>query len=131
MQPEPARACSTFGWVFGIFATLVMITLGVVAYDLAEAWFAPRCSSPREVGLFRWCLPIGFEGPFADIWGNWSVANARWDRTISFVAVLSAAVVSAYALRTGAAAARKAAYVTAVGALLIVLIKNVVLNQLS
>ena len=51
-------------------------------YDMFVAWFAPRCGSVTEIRWFSWCLPIGFEGPFADVWANRSFANARiWAAT--------------------------------------------------
>jgi hypothetical protein len=51
------------------------IATALVAYGFVSAWFAPLCRNFRD--LESWCLPIGFEGPFSDIWANHSLHNAR------------------------------------------------------
>src|SRR3981081_2740451 len=62
-------------------ATLVFVLLASLVYDLLAAWSAPRCQTPNDLDLWSWCLPIGWEGPFSDVWANRSFFNARVSAT--------------------------------------------------
>jgi hypothetical protein len=70
------------GTAFALACVLVLI-LAVHTFGLVQAWFAPVCQTVWD--LDGWCLPIGFEGPFADFWSNRSLFSARVSGTIHFV----------------------------------------------
>jgi hypothetical protein len=71
---------------FLFLLTFTMLWVALALYWFASAWFAPICASAQDLGT--WCLPIGFEGPFADYWSNRSLSNARIAATIYLASAL-------------------------------------------
>lgn len=55
--------------------------VALCAYDLGVSLTAPICPSPADLGTG--CLPLGWEGPFSDYWGNRSRTNAVTDRSLN------------------------------------------------
>jgi hypothetical protein len=69
-----------------LLALPCLLLLVLFTFDLVMALSAPICTSAQE--LDSWCLPIGWEGPFADDWGNRSRGNALINATLNFAATL-------------------------------------------
>jgi hypothetical protein len=125
------RGMSELDVLFAAYAGIALLVLGVLAYNFVEAWFAPRCASIGDVGLFAWCLPIGFEGPFADIWSNRSVSNARTSATLNLAIMVCAFASALYFAMRGHGCARAIAYCCGLAVLLILLMKSLLLNDFS
>jgi hypothetical protein len=124
------RGVTEFDVLFALYVGVALLILAAFTYDFAEAWLAPRCSSIRDVGLFAWCLPIGFEGPITDFWSNRSLFNARVATTLNLIVVSLAFVCAVYFVR-GEMRSRAIAYFCGVAVILILLIKAFLLNDLS
>jgi hypothetical protein len=111
--------------------SLLMLALASYSYDLLLSWFAPSCKTPNDLKGW-WCLPIGWEGPFYDIWSNRSFFNARADSTINFVVwvLVFALAIRAFFIKPSPRARRLLLF-AAIGALLFMIIKAASLNRFS
>jgi hypothetical protein len=123
------RGVSESDILFALYATVAAFVLLGATYSLAEAWLAPRCTSIREVGLFAWCMPIGFGGPFADFWSNRSFHNARISATFDWSVVFVGFAVAAYFATKEHRRTRAISYYCGLVSLLVLLTKSFVLND--
>ena len=99
-------------------------------YGVIVAWFAPRCASVTEIGWVSWCLPIGFEGPFADAWANRSFANARiWAASSLTVASLFLGALIHISFFQPPRVFAKRVLVVVVMAIMIVVLRSYALNS--
>jgi hypothetical protein len=125
------RGVSDADILFAPYIAFVALLSAVIGFDFAAAWFAPRCTSVAEVGFLSWCLPIGFEGPFGDIWSNRSLANARISATFSLTIVMVAMACGVYFALKNHQRFRLISYLCGLAGLMILLIKGLVLNDFS
>src|SRR3954451_1268603 len=95
------RNVSELDLLFRVYVGVAVLVLLGNIYDFVEAWFAPPCRSVREMHVVNWCLPIGFEGPFGDVWANRSWFNARASATFHLIVIALAFAVGTYFARTG------------------------------
>jgi hypothetical protein len=113
-------------WAYVGFAVLVLV--GNIS-ALYTAWFAPRCTSLSD--LDSWCLPIGFQGPFADSWANRSWFNARASATFGLAVNASAFAVATYFTIKGHGKSRAIAYYCGLAVLIIHFVKSLVMDDFS
>jgi hypothetical protein len=125
------RGVTEFDVVFAAYLVVVFIFVGVISYDLAAPWFAPRCHSVRDLERSGWCLPIGFEGPFADVWANRSVFNARVLATAKFAILSLAFGIAVYFRLHGHPRAGAVAYFCGLATILIFIAMGLILNDFS
>jgi hypothetical protein len=115
--------------LFGFYVTVASLFFVVLIYDFAAAWFAPACVSARELGW--WCLPIGFEGPFGDLWANRSFFNARVAATADLIVVGLAFFCAVYVSVQRHKRSRAIAYCCGLVAIMVLVVKGFILNDPS
>ena len=100
-------------------------------FDFGMAVQAPVCGSPAELG--NWSLPLGWQGPFADVWSNRSRSYAVIDAGINLGAT---ALVLAMCLRVFSRVPRASFHRSFVvklqiGLLIFLVLKGLILNDPS
>jgi hypothetical protein len=126
------RGATEWDLLFAVYVGFaVLVLLGTVC-SFAQAWLAPRCTSIHDLNVaFTWCLPIGFEGPFADIWSNRSWPNARISATFHLIITVAAFACAVYFWMRGHERRRAIAYRCGLAVLAVGLVKSLWLNDLS
>jgi hypothetical protein len=118
-------------WVVLVSMPLLMLALASYFYDLLLSWFAPRCETPSDLEGW-WCLPIGWSGPFSDIWSNRSFFNSRVDSTINFIIwiLIVGLAIHVFFIRRSPRGRRLLLFAS-IGALLFMIVKALCLNNIS
>ncbi|MBM6579133.1 hypothetical protein ILT44_02970 [Microvirga sp. BT689] len=107
------------------------LLVGFFVYDLGVSLTAPVCLSPASLGTG--CLPLGWEGPFSDHWGNRSRSNAVIDRSLNLgFGLMVFTICSALLYRRSAERSNQSLIVMLqIGLVLALLLKSTLLNEAS
>lgn len=92
---------------------------------------APACATPAD--LDGWCLPIGWEGPFADDWANHSRRNAIIGASLNLSAGLLALGLSVFVAVRPSSSGGRIGMILQIQALLLLALtlKSLMLNDPS